>query len=240
MSDPLHETELDPARFPEFRDRILAHDAEGPGDHSPRAYPGGERYPLPRPRARRLRAFDRVLVERRSRRRLSEQLPSAEQLGRLLWVSHAVHAPPGAGPTPSAGGLAALELYAVAWDPAAWLPAGRYHYDRAEHALVGLYPGDARDDWRACLPSLDQFEGGALLWVLVADAARIEAKYGERGARFALLEAGHLMQNLCLASHSLGLCTLPLGGLFEAEAARRLRLPRSDRVLYAGALGAPL
>ncbi|MGE0713216.1 MAG: SagB/ThcOx family dehydrogenase [Planctomycetota bacterium] len=240
MSDPLHETELDRARFPEFRDRILAHDAAGPGDHAPRLLPGGVRWRLPRPRARWTVSFDRVLLGRRSQRRLSPQLPSREVLARLLLLSHAVHAAQGVGPTPSAGGLQALELYLAAWDPQAWLPAGCYHYDRVEHALVRLQEGDTREAWRERLPSLDQFEGGALLWVLVGDLARIGPKYGERGARFALLEAGHLMQNLCLASQSLGLCTLPLGGLLEGEAARRLLLPRSDRVLYAGALGAPV
>ena len=35
--------------------------------------------------------------------------------------------------------------------------------------------------------------------------------------RFLLLEAGHLMQNLCLMSASLGLTTVPLGGYFEAD-----------------------
>jgi nitroreductase len=55
-----------------------------------------------------------------------------------------------------------------------------------------------------------------------------------------LLEAGHLMQNLCLLSQSLGLTTVPLGGFFERELARRLTLLESDEVLYAGVCGEPL
>lgn len=55
--------------------------------------------------------------------------------------------------------------------------------------------------------------------------------------RLLLLEAGHLMQSLCLAAEGVGWTTLPLGGVFEARAARRLRLPRGDAVLYIGALG---
>ena len=64
------------------------------------------------------------------------------------------------------------------------------------------------------------------------------AKYGDRGLRFLLLEAGHLMQNLCLASASLGLATTPLGGYFEADLAQRLTLPPTDEVLYLGLCGA--
>jgi SagB-type dehydrogenase family enzyme len=98
-------------------------------------------------------------------------------------------------------------------------------------------PGSGRADWQAEAPSLDRLEGGALLWVLVGDGARVRAKYGERGLRFLLLEAGHLMQNLCLVSASLGLATVPLGGFFERAVARRLGLPPDDEVLYLGACG---
>jgi nitroreductase len=62
-------------------------------------------------------------------------------------------------------------------------------------------------------------------------------KYGDRTDRFLLLEAGHLMQNLCLVSTSLKLTTVPLGGVLEAEVSARLTLPPTDRVLYAGICG---
>jgi len=52
-----------------------------------------------------------------------------------------------------------------------------------------------------------------------------------------LLEAGHLMQNLCLASTAYEQCTVPLGGFFERALARTLELPRTDRVLVTGVLG---
>jgi len=80
-------------------------------------------------------------------------------------------------------------------------------------------------------------EGGALLWILVGDGARVAAKYGDRGGRFLLLEAGHLMQNLCLLSASLGLATVPMGGALEPEVARALSLPASDAVLYVALCG---
>jgi nitroreductase len=87
---------------------------------------------------------------------------------------------------------------------------------------------------------LHQVEGGALLWLLIGDAQRVATKYGERGDRFLLLEAGHLMQNLCLVSTSLGLCTVPLGGCLERDVSDELRLPDGDRVLYAGVCGPPI
>jgi hypothetical protein len=79
--------------------------------------------------------------------------------------------------------------------------------------------------------------GGALMWLLIGDGERAKAKYGERGLRFLLLEAGHLMQNLGLLSTSLGLTTVPLGGYFEADLARKMDLLPTDEVLYLGLCG---
>jgi nitroreductase len=89
------------------------------------------------------------------------------------------------------------------------------------------------------VPSLSLVSGGALLWFLVGDAGRVARKYGERADRFLLLEAGHSMQNLCLLSVSLGLVTLPLGGVLERKVAHALRLTAHDLVLYAGVCGRP-
>ena len=239
--DDLRGSELDATRLPDLRERIAAFE-RSPVVHTPRAYLGLPTWPLPRPGWRLAPSIDRVLARRRSRRRLDVRLPDAATLGRVLSSAHGVTGEGGRGPVPSAGDLQALELYVVALDPhpAAWLPPGGYHYDRLGHHLAQVVSGDDRALWRDFAPSLDQFEGGALLWVLVGDVERVRPKYSDRAMRLLLLEAGHLMQALCLASEGVGLTTLPLGGVFEARAARRLRLPRGDAVLYAGALGRAL
>jgi len=114
-----------------------------------------------------------------------------------------------------------------------------HHYDRRGHLLVQITSGAEGADWIGRVPSLRLVSGGALLWLIVGDAGRVARKYGERADRFLLLEAGHLMQNLCLLSVSVGLVTLPLGGVLEREVARALRLPAHDLVLYAGVCGHP-
>jgi SagB-type dehydrogenase family enzyme len=232
------QTELDRTSFVEFRDRILVSDEEGV-ETTPRSYPGYPRWVLPHARPRFWPSLDRVLTRRRCRRRLGAALPSSRTLGRLLTLSHGCHATEGRGPTPTAGGLQALELYATSF-ASGWLPSGVYHYDRVGHHLSQLVPTAGREVWNAMVPSAGQVEGGALLWTLVGDSARVKTKYGDRGERFLLLEAGHLMQNLCVVSESLGLTTVPLGGFFERDIARVLCLPGSDRVLYLGLAGRPV
>jgi SagB-type dehydrogenase family enzyme len=230
-------TELDRTTFPEWRDRISAFVPDATTSE-PRSYPGYPRWPLPRARARWWPALDRVLLRRRLQNQLHTTLPTRRRLGRLLQFSHGVAAEHARGPVPSAGGLQALELYLVTFTDD-WLPAGAYHYDRRAHALAQLVSGAERTDWQQSVPSLRLLDGGALLWIVVGDGERVQDKYGERGYRFLLLEAGHLMQNLCLVSTSLGLCTVPLGGFLERPIARALALPAADLVLYTGVCGTP-
>jgi SagB-type dehydrogenase family enzyme len=238
-ADPFfRRTELDATSFPEWRDQIVAFEAGGE-HHEPRSYPGYPRWPLPAVRARFWPPLDRVLERRRRHDRLEATTPSCRSLARLLRHAHGITASGGCGPVPSAGGLQALELYLVSWTDG-WLPSGAYHYDRAGQWLAQVVASTQREAWRELVPSLDLVEGGALLWVLVGDGQRVARKYGERGYRFLLLEAGHLMQNLCVLSESLGLCTVPLGGFLECAIARRLVLPEDDLVLYVGVCGTPV
>jgi SagB-type dehydrogenase family enzyme len=237
MTTPLSLFELDLVSFPEWRDGIVAAEASGaaaPG--KPRSYPGYPRWPLDKGRPRLWAALDRALGRRRCVGQLRAELPSRRLVSRLLLASHGVTGPRFGGPVPSAGGLQALELYLVVFT-AGWLPSGLYHYDRAGHHLSQMAAGAAQADWVRRVPSLHQVSGGALLWVLVGDGRRVESKYGRRGGRFLLQESGHLMQNLCLVSASLGLVTVPLGGYFERQIADQFLLPRSDLVLYVGVCG---
>jgi SagB-type dehydrogenase family enzyme len=231
------DTELDATSYPAWRDSILEAEAAGaavPGE--PRSYPGYPSIPLERLRQRLWPPLAGALARRRCRCPLGTAQPTRRALSRLLQTAHGITGPGGRGPVPSAGGLQALELF-IAPLGTGWLAPGTYHYDRNEHLLSRITMQSTPVEWRSSVPSLDLVGGGSLLWVLVGDGARVRAKYQERGLRFLLLEAGHLMQNLCLASVSLGLFTVPLGGFFEAEIARRLLLPREDEVLYLGVCG---
>jgi SagB-type dehydrogenase family enzyme len=227
---PLRATGLDATNFPEWRDRMVAFEADS-AELKPRSYPGYPQWPLLRTGPRPWPPLDRSLMRRRSASALSTEIPSRRVLSRLLRLAHGITADRARGPVPSAGGLQALELYLATFEPS-WLPAGVYHFDRAGNHLSQIKSSANRQEWMTCVPSLVPVQGGALLFLLVGDYGRVEAKYGARGLRFLLLEAGHQAQNLCLLASSLGLCALPLGGFFEPEIAHRLALPASDEVLY--------
>jgi SagB-type dehydrogenase family enzyme len=231
-------TELDRTTYPAFREAVAEAEMLGlaaPGP--PRSYPGYPRQPLERVRPRLFGpSLDHALARRRCIRTLGLHQPSRPVLSRLLFAAHGVTGPASGGPVPSSGGLQALELYLAVLEPG-WLEAGAHHYDRAGHHLSRLVEGGGRADWAPLVPSLGLVVGGSVLWLIIGDGARVGGKYGGRGLRFLLLEAGHLMQNLCLLSGGLGLATVPLGGFLEQDLARRLQLPAEDVVLYAGVCG---
>ena len=53
---------------------------------------------------------------------------------------------------------------------------------------------------------------------------RSRFKYGQRGYRFALLEAGHLAQNVLLAAEALDLGAAPIGGFYDRQLAEFLEI----------------
>ena len=62
------------------------------------------------------------------------------------------------------------------------------------------------------------------------------AKYGERGGRFALLEAGAVMQQLSLTATDLGLAGVVVGGLLDDYWLAQLGLTRTGAVVAFGYL----
>src|SRR4051794_31087446 len=121
--------ELDRTSYPAFRDAVLQAEARGDAaPQEPRCYPGYPRVALERVCPRWWPSLDRALARRRSVRRLSTRQPSRRRLSRLLQISHGLTGPHWSGPTPSSGGLQALELYLATLAPG-WLEEGVYHYD---------------------------------------------------------------------------------------------------------------
>jgi SagB-type dehydrogenase family enzyme len=69
---------------------------------------------------------------------------------------------------------------------------------------------------------------------------RSRFKYGLRGYRFTLLEAGHLVQNVLLSCTALGLAAVPIGGFYDRPVDELLGVDGvNESVVYAVSLGRP-
>jgi len=171
-------------------------------------------HPLPRPTRPPCTLWSAV-DRRRSRRDFDGSTLSRADLATILDAAYG-----GRGDdrrtVPSGGALYPLELYAAVRHVDE-VERGVYRYDSELHALEEC---EQRDPWpalEAACPLRGLLRGGAVALLVLAVFGRTRFKYGQRGYRFALLEAGHLVQNAVLAAAALDLPALPLGGYYDGQ-----------------------
>ena len=86
----------------------------------------------------------------------------------------------------------------------------------------------------------EALDGASAVFLITAVFGRSKIKYGERAYRFALLEAGHAMQNLLLAATGLGLGSCPVGGFIDDRLHDLIGIDGvEEAALYAGIIGHP-
>lgn len=209
---------------------------------------GQSRYPsrptIALPRAKR-RLFgprlDDALRDRRSQKGPFAQRPlSLAELGALLDLS--LGARPEAvslRPFPSAGGLYPVEVYVATLDCAS-IERGIHHYDPLKHALAKLSPCPPPGDLARLIFADNLREGAAAALIFTGVFERSQGKYGERGYRFVLLEAGHAAQNVLLAAQAMGLAGAPIGGFCEDALGAAMGLDgEKESPVYVVLLGRP-
>jgi SagB-type dehydrogenase family enzyme len=197
---------------------------------------------LPRP-APAAPAIPGLLVDtirsRRSHREFSGTAVPLASLQALLWATY------GRIPSedferrtvPSAGGLYPLEPWVVA-QRVEGLEAGIYRYDGGEDKLEPqpALPLPTRlGEWLRTRHV--DLERAAAVVFLVGALDPIASRYGERGYRYLLLEAGHAAQNLCLAATALAVRHVPVGGFDDERVKQGLGVGPERWVLYAVVLG---
>jgi SagB-type dehydrogenase family enzyme len=138
---------------------------------------------------------------------------------------------------PSAGGLYPLEVYVVCNRVESLLP-GIYHFNVRAHALEPMQDCFTMAELPPDLMHQSFLEPASALCVLTAVLPRTLRKYGARGYRYVLIEAGHVAQNICLSAVELGLSALCVGGFTDHRLNRRLAADgSSEAALYAVAVG---
>jgi SagB-type dehydrogenase family enzyme len=164
------------------------------------------------------RAYRELVVSRRSRLESPGRPLALEALSALLRTSYSAssyQAEVTRRPIPSGGALYPLELYVIALAVEGLEPCVS-HYNPFRHSLEVLAPIGLAEV-RTSLVDPMLADRAAVLIVVTAMFWRSRFKYGPRGYRFALLEAGHLVQNAVLAAASLEVDALPLGGFYDRQ-----------------------
>jgi SagB-type dehydrogenase family enzyme len=120
------------------------------------------------------------------------------------------------------------------------LPAGLYHYNALRHRIYRLREGDYSFDISNGLIQRNLAVDASLIVFVTAMFERSVFKYGDRGYRFVLIEAGHLAQNLTLAAMGLGFGALNIGGYVDRAIDEFLELDGINHsTVYMMAVGKP-
>lgn len=213
-------------------------------DGSIKEYPSAPQVPLPDP-VRPLGADLGLAICRRSAVREFAATPlAAAALAQLLWYGNGVREVARTHGyrnyrrnVPSAGNLGSVDLYPLLLQVAGVQP-GLYHYHPVHHHLARLGPAPTGRALAHLLLQPELAGAGAIL-ALGSSLARVRAKYGWRGYRYACMDAGHVGQNLCLVAAALGLGACPLGSFDDDRWNQLLGLDGTDEaVLYLVAVGA--
>lgn len=118
-------------------------------------------------------------------------------------------------PYPSGGGLYPVECYLVLRNVEGIEPCIA-HYSAQENALSILAPlVDDEYFSKVFMLNSQELKNAAVAVLFTSLTQRSTAKYGDRGYRFALLEAGHAAQNLSLTASAQGLGCIAWGSFYD-------------------------
>jgi SagB-type dehydrogenase family enzyme len=180
-------------------------------------YPRFPKILLPRAESNlKSKSIAQLLSQRMSNRTFENKPITLTLLGGILDASVSVidqEAEYGRRPVPSAGARYPVEVYIIALNVTG-LSAGVYHYDPYEHFLEHMFEGFDEVNI-SDLVAGQAVENPAVLIVLTGILHRTLVKYGGRGYRFVLLEAGGVAQEIDLACRAAGIGSVWLGGFCD-------------------------
>ena len=170
--------------------------------------------PLPKPSLDGKVSVEKAIRERRTIRDFKDRLLSLNHLSQLLWAA------------PSAGALFPLDIYVIVGEKGVkGMEAGVYHYLPRTHEILPIAKGDLRKEVASASLQQMWMAQAPIIFIITAEYKRNAWKYGERGIRYALIEVGHVGQNLFLQAEALGLGAGIVGAFNDLEVSKMAGLP---------------
>jgi SagB-type dehydrogenase family enzyme len=133
---------------------------------------------------------------------------------------------------PSGGALYPIDVYAVVGkNGIIGLDAGIYHYISSGHRMEHVAKGDKSEQLADSALQQKWMAQPPVNFVITAEYSRICSKYGERGIRYAMIEAGHVGQNIFLQAEALGLKAGIVGAFEDIKVIDILGIPKQHEPL---------
>jgi len=204
-----------------------------------KTYSGSKKVKLPEPNYRGMN-LEETIAKRRSARDYSKKAVTLSKLSQLLFAAQGITGKiygQGLRSAPSAGALYPFEIYVVV-NNVQDLPRGIYHYSVLDHSLELVKAGDFSGKITDAGLEQEMLGDAGVTFALSAIFDRVRHKYGERGFRYAYIEAGHISQNICLQSVSLGLGSVCVGAFLDEKVNQLIGVDgRKEAVIYLHAVG---
>ena len=172
---------------------------------------------LPEPRRQGDISVEEALDSRESSRRYGEAALGLSDIGQLLWSAGGLGVDAVSGATrtaPSAGGIYPIELYLVTGETEG-LEAGVYLYDALSHSLTTISSGDVREELADAALSQGFISQAPVSIVMTADYGSSTGRYGNRGERYAHMDAACASENVALQAEAMGLGTVVVGAFSD-------------------------
>jgi len=191
------------------------------------------------------KTFDEVITSRRTYRDFADQDLDFHDFSKILFQSYGITGKlPGVEgsiqylrSSPSAGALYPAEIY-IGVRRVADVEPGIYHYNVPNHEIELLNQGDPSEKLYEICCQQEYVHSASMIVLISAVLPRTKLKYGERGYRYALLDIGHLGQNIYLSCAALDLAIMTTCGFFDDQANKLLQIDGVDETtLYVAFIG---
>jgi SagB-type dehydrogenase family enzyme len=188
---------------------------------------------LPLPRRQGTVSVEQAIDQRRTVRKFASRPLDLSQVSQLLWSAQGITEKNGfRRAVPSAGALYPMDVFVVAGhERVAQMDAGVYQYKPKGHMLSLAVKSDLREAIARAALSQMWIARAPLSMVITAEFKRITKKYKKRGVIYAIIEAGHMGQNLFLQAEALGLKASIVGAFHEKKLVKAIRIPSSHTPL---------
>jgi len=184
-------------------------------------------------------SLEKAIRVRRTVRSFDGKTLSLHQLSQLLWSAQGITEQGGfKRAAPSAGALYPMDIYAVVGAGCVeGLDPGVYRYEPDAHSISPGRGKDARGDVANASLRQTWMAGAPLNLVITAEYSRIMGKYGKRGIRYAMIEAGHIGQNIFLQAQVMGLAAGIVGAFEDDELIRVMGIKETHEPLLVMPVG---
>lgn len=181
--------------------------------------------------------FDHLLDKRKSSNEIAKNKLTLSTIGYILKCGYGLQSQINERKdhrtVPSAGKKYPLEIYLFLFKPLEECVPGVYHYNIKDHGLeLILHVEFSKEDIKSFTP-VEWLQESNVMICITGVFGKTVAKYGNRGYRFVLLEAGHVAQNILLSGTEREVSIIPIGGVNEKEVEDVIGLHSdSEKIVY--------